>query len=286
MVKKEYLKDKLDEFIETQELEELAFRTLQSYRNAINKFLDYIPDEVEIDKRLVMNWKQDLKDKNFALKSRNQFIVVVNKYLSFLGYKDCLVKQYEEQEKSSLEEQIEPQEHKRMLRWAKQLGMMEAYYIIEVFANSGARISELQYFTVENLDSNYIKGAYNKGKERWLIMTNELRRELKHYCRANKIKEGYIFRSTDKRFKNDPNKMVNQSTVWRWLKKISKKAKINPKKIHAHAWRHLFAKKCKELGIDLDELADILGHKNLNTTAIYTKTSLKEKKAKLERIRY
>ena len=80
--------------------------------------------------------------------------------------------------------------------------------------------------------------------------------------------------------------MLNNSTIWRRLKKIARSAKINPKKIHPHAWRHLFAKQCKENGIDLDELADILGHKDINTTAIYTKTSMKEKKNKLERIRY
>lgn len=278
------IKNKLDEFIESLELEELAPKTLISYRNAINKFISFLPDEFELTKKLVMNWKKELKEKKFALKSRNQFIVVVNKFLFYLGYKDCLVKQFEEQEKSSLEEYIEPQEHKRMLRWAKNLNMMEAYYIMKVFANSGARISELKYFTVENLDSNYINGAYNKKKERTLIMTNELRRELKHYCQDNKIKTGYIFRSPDKRFKNNPNKMVDNSTVWRWLKKISKKAKINSKKMHPHAWRHLFAKQCKSKGIDLDELADILGHKNLNTTAIYTKTSMKEKKEKLEKL--
>ena len=117
-------------------------------------------------------------------------------------------------------------------------------------------------------------------------MTNELRRELKHYCKDRKIKTGQIFRSTDEKFINDPNKMINVSTIWRWLKKIARAAKINPNKIHAHAWRHLFAKQCKENGIDLDELADILGHKNINTTAIYTKTSMKEKKQKLEKIRY
>lgn len=281
---KEDLQSKLDEFIENQELEELANKTLISYRNAVNKFISFLPDNFEINKKLVMDWKKNLEEKKFALKSRNQFIVVVNKFLIYLGYKDCCVKQFEEQEKSSLEDYIEPQEHKRMLRWAKQLENIEAYYIMKVFANSGARISELKYFTVENLDSNYIKGAYNKKKERTLIMTNELRRELKHYCKDNKIKTGYIFRSPDPKLKDDPNKMVNPSTVWRWLKKISKKAKINSNKIHAHAWRHLFAKQCKANGIDLDELADILGHKNLNTTAIYTKTSMKEKKEKLEKL--
>lgn len=281
---KEELKVKLDEFIENQELEELATKTLISYRNAVNKFISFLPDDFEITKKMVIDWKKNLEEKNFALKSRNQFIVVVNKFLIYLGYKDCCVKQFEEQEKSSLEEYIEPQEHKRLLRWAKQLNMIPAYYIIKIFATSGARINELKYFTVENLDSNYIKGSYNKGKERTLIMTNELRRELKNYCKDNKITSGYIFRSTDDRFKDDPNKMVNQSTIWRWLKTISRKAKINPNKIHPHAWRHLFAKQCKENGVELDELADLLGHNNLNTTAIYTKTSLKEKKEKLERL--
>lgn len=283
---KEDLKSKLDEFIDNEELEELAEKTIKSYRNAVNKFIDFLPNEFDINKKVVMDWKKKMQEEGYALKSRNQFIVVVNKFLYYLDLKECVVKQFKEQERSNLEEYIEPQEHKRMLRWAKKLNNMEAYYIIKVFATSGARVSELKYFTVENLDSNYIKGAYNKGKERILIMTNELRRELKHYCKDKKIKTGQIFRSTDEKFINDPNKMINVSTIWRWLKKIARAAKINPNKIHAHAWRHLFAKQCKENGIDLDELADILGHKNINTTAIYTKTSMKEKKQKLEKIRY
>lgn len=284
---KEELKNKLDEFINELELDEKANKTLISYRNAVNKLMDFIPEkEFEINKKMIMNWKENLEEKGFALKSRNQFIVVVNKFLVFLGYKECIVKQFEEQEKSSLEDYIEPQEHKRLLRWAKQLNMMEAYYIMKSFAHSGARVSELKYFTVPNLESNYIKGAYNKHKERTIIIPNELRRELKHYCKENNIKEGYIFRSPDPNLKDNPNKIVDSSTVWRWVKKIARKAKINPDKIHAHAWRHLFAKQCKDAGIDLDELADILGHKNINTTAIYTKTSMKEKKNKLEKIKY
>lgn len=284
---KENLKEKKKEFIEMLKLEELAQKTLVSYENAIDKFIDFVDNDFTLSKSLMIDWKNSLIEK-YSIKSRNQYIVVINKFLKFLGCgdsenkdKDYRIKQFKEQSKSVLEEQIEIQEHKRMLRWAKKMNMMDMYYIIQIFAHVGARIEELKYFTVENLDSNYIKGAYNKGKERVLIMTNELKRDLKHYCKDHKIKSGYIFISPV-----NENQMLNNSTIWRRLKKIARSAKINPKKIHPHAWRHLFAKQCKENGIDLDELADILGHKDINTTAIYTKTSMKEKKNKLERIRY
>jgi site-specific recombinase XerD len=284
---KENLKEKKKEFIKMLKLEELAQKTLVSYENAIDKFIDFVDNDFTLSKSLMIDWKHSLIEK-YSIKSRNQYIVVINKFLKFLGYgdsenkdKDYRIKQFKEQSKSVLEEQIEIQEHKRMLRWAKKMNMMDMFYIIQIFAHVGARIEELKYFTVENLDSNYIKGAYNKGKERVLIMTNELKRDLKHYCKDHKIKSGYIFISPV-----NENQMLNNSTIWRRLKKIARSAKINPKKIHPHAWRHLFAKQCKENGIDLDELADILGHKDINTTAIYTKTSMKEKKNKLERIRY
>ena len=171
-----------------------------------------------------------------------------------------------------------------MLRWAKKLNMEDMYFILEIFAYTGCRVDELKFFTVESLDSNYIKKVYNKGKERTIILRNDLKRDLKNYCKRMEITSGYIFISTSSKAKKGA--MWNNSTIWRRLKRIAKAAKINPDKIHPHAWRHLFAKKAKEAGIDLDELQDILGHADIKTTAIYTQTSNREKKAKIEKIKY
>lgn len=278
---KEEIKKELDKFIETERLDEKSKRTLCDYRNAVNKLIDFLPEKFELNKSLLIEFKENLTEKGFKVKSKNKYIVIVNKFLKYLKLENCTIKKFKEQQKASIDDPIWEQEHKRMLRWAKKLEMMDMYLIIKVFAHSGARIDELKYFTVESLDSNFIKGAYNKGKERTLIMTNELRRELKVYCKEHKIKSGYIFVSPVKN-----GQMLNNSTIWRRLKKIAKSAKINPKKIHPHSWRHLFAKKCKENGIDLDELRDILGHNDIKTTAIYTMTSNREKKQKLERLKY
>lgn len=275
---KEEIKKKLDDFINNERLDEKSKRTLVDYRNDVNKLIGFLPDEFEITKDLLLDFKEHLNKKKYAVKSKNKYIVVINKFIKYLGY-DYGLKKFKEQEKSSIDDPIWEQEHKRMLRWAKKLEMMDMYLIIKTFANSGARADELKYFTVEALSSNFIKGAYNKGKERTLILTNELKRDLKTYCKEHKIKSGFIFISPV-----IEGKMLDSSTVWRRLKKIARCAKINPNKIHPHAWRHLFAKKCKEIGIDLDELADILGHNDIRTTAIYTKTSNREKKEKLEKL--
>ena len=278
---KQELKQSLDEFIDSERLDEKSKRTIGDYKNAVNKLIDFLPNEFELTKGLMIDFKEHLTEQGFKVKSKNKYIVIINKFLKFIKLENCTLKKFKEQQKTSIDDPIWEQEHKRMLRWAKKLEMMDMYYIIKIFAHTGARIDELKYFTVEALDSNFIKGAFNKGKERTLIMTNELRRELKTYCKVNKIKSGFIFISPVKN-----NQMLNNSTIWRRLKKIARQAKINPNKIHPHAWRHLFAKKCKESGIDLDELRDILGHNDIKTTAIYTMTSNKEKKNKLERIKY
>ena len=281
---KDEIKVKLDEWINQQRLDEYAKKTLTDYRHGVDLFINWIKDDpFAIDKNLMLDYK-DYLEVTFALNSRNKYIVEINKFLKYCGYKDCTLKKFKTQRKTSIDDPIWEQEHKRMLRWAKKLDMEDMYFILEIFAYTGCRVDELKFFTVESLDSNYIKKVYNKGKERTIILRNDLKRALKDYCKRMGITTGYIFISTSPKAK--PGAMWDNSTIWRRLKRIAKAAKINPDKIHPHAWRYLFAKKAKEAGIDLDELQDILGHADIKTTAIYTQTSNREKKAKIEKIKY
>ncbi len=279
MTKKELL-EKLDDYIINLRYDEKASKTISDYKHGVELFINFINnDSFLIDKSLLLDYKDYLKGK-YKVSSCNKYIVEINKFLYWLGYKDCMIKKIKTQKKSSINNPIEEQEHNRMLRWSKRLKMYDMYLIIQILAHSGIRVSELEFFTVENLKSNYFE-VYNKGKERTIILTNELRRSLINYCKKENINSGYIFKSP-----KNPTKMISISTIWRRLKKIARAAKINPQKIHAHSWRHLFAKNAKKAGVDLDELQDILGHNNIETTAIYTMTSNKEKKSKLEKIRY
>ena len=54
------------------------------------------------------------------------------------------------------------------------------------------------------------------------------------------------------------------------MKALCEDAGVNPQKVFPHNLRHLFARSFYALEKDLNRLADILGHSNINTTRIYT----------------
>ena len=225
------------------------------------------------------------KDYLYSLEPRpktssiNTWIIELNKFLKWLKLNDLTIKKIKQQTTTSTDEVLNITDYKRLLRHSKSMGLMKLHYIMKVLAMTGIRISELKYFTVENLKSNYIV-AFNKGKERNIIVRQDLARELRKYCKENKIKTGCIFKG------EEVDNLV-PSTIWRQMKKVSGKARVNKNKVHAHSFRHLFAQVfLNEYSNNITELADILGHNSLETTRLYTRTSNAQKKCKLEKLSF
>ena len=281
MNKKELL-SKLNEWIDEQKYQEYSDNTLKQYKANVLKFIDWLHDDEMITKDTTIEYKKYLYelDPRPSTSSINTWIIELNKFLKWLGLNDLTIKKIKTQTKTSTEEVLSISDYKRLLRFSKSMGLFQLHYILKVLAMTGIRISELKYFTVESIKSNYI-AAFNKGKERNIIVRQDLARELRKYCRDNNIKEGYIFKG------NKKGKMPSASTIWRQMKKVSGTAKVNKKKVHAHSFRHLFAQVfLDEYNNNITELADILGHNSLETTRLYTRSSNSQKKDKLEKLSF
>ena len=280
-MKKADLIPKLDEWILEQKYQEYAQSTLNQYRANVQKFIDWLPEDEEITKDTMLKYKMHLGEIAGSTSSINTWIVEVNKFLKWLDQKDLCLKKIKMQSKQSNEEVLSIADYKRLLRFAKRNGDHQLYYIMKILAMTGIRISELRYFKVENLKSNYIN-AFNKGKERTIIVRQDLMRELKKYAREQGIKEGFLFPSTVV-----DGQMVNASTIWRRMKKIAGLARVRKSKVHAHSFRHLFAQVfLNTYSNNITELADILGHNSLDTTRLYTRTSDAQKREKLEHMNF
>lgn len=212
---------RIDEFLEELRINEKSQSTLKKYRRDLNKFVQYT--DGEITKDTIIDYKRHLIDAGYQPSSINSYLVILNKYLKWLGFESMIVKLLKIQRRGSLEEVIDVEDYKRLLRHAKRRDQMDMYLIMKVLACTGIRIEELRFITVESIQSNYIK-VCNKGKNRTVILRQDLARELRRYCKHQGIRHGYVF------IGKKEGKMLSKSTIWRRLKKIAGAARVNKKR--------------------------------------------------------
>lgn len=256
--------------------------TIKQYESYIKEFIDYtkITNKSEISKEMLIDYKDHLKEiHGDKISSINIKIIILNKFLTFLelpsNYKLKLLK---EQKQTTLENVLSYEQYLRLLEWAKKLNKMQLYYLMETLEGTGIRISELKFVTYDAVKKGCID-ITNKGKSRKVPIRKSLQKELLKYCKDADIEAGAIF-ITKK------GKVLDRSYIWKELQDLTGKARggINKSKVHPHAFRHLFAKEFLESGNSELVLADILGHKSINTTRIYTTLSLEEQRKLLDNI--
>lgn len=254
---------------------ELARGTIEIYVRQAEGLLNFI-DNSEIEKEKIIEYKQCIQQMSYAPATKNLYITAVNRYLVYRGYGNCVIKTRRIQRRRSIENVINTEEYRRMLEYARESGREKYYHIMRTIALTGIRVSELCCFTVEILDKPVIT-VDNKGKIREIYLSEEVIKGLKDYCRQEKIKEGVIFRG-----KNE--EPISRIAVYKMLVHMADMLNIPKEKVHPHSFRHLFALTYMERYGNLAELADILGHSSLETTRIYTVTSVREKRNKLNKL--
>lgn len=144
--------------------------------------------------------------------------------------------------------------------------------LLEMWYATGARVSELAQLTVAQIDLEEkvakIKGK--GGKERivplseasvfWAKKYQEVRHQ--RLLKAD-LKETKVF------FLTRLGKAFSRQGIWKLLKKYAKRANIS-KKVWPHMIRHSFATHVLRGGADLRAVQELLGHKSISTTEIYT----------------
>ena len=270
-----------DSFLLEKKFEEKAPGTIKHYEYVLNLFLDLLPGNKPITKVEILELKDELEKLEFNISTYNNYITIIDSFFKYCKCEELCLKKKEIQNIGSLKNVLNPIDYKRLLRWASKLNMEECKMIMTVLAETGIRIAELKFITVEAVkESNFIE-VTNKGKTRNIILKNDLRKDLKKYANKRKIKSGYIFRS-----RQNPTNPAVEKTIWNDMKKVAKHAHVSKDKVHPHSFRHLFSIRWLEQGGSLPDLADILGHNSIETTRIYAKTTDEMKKSALEKMRY
>lgn len=140
--------------------------------------------------------------------------------------------------------------------------------ILEVLYSTGMRVSELVGIDMPHVDliAGIVKVRGKGKKERLTILGKEAEKALRGYIERRKLlakdAEGALF-------VNKNGKRLSDRGVRRLVDKYVRQCSIE-KKISPHSLRHSFATHLLDNGADLRSVQELLGHKNLSTTQIYT----------------
>ena len=252
--------------------------TIEKYMRDVRKFMTFAGTDQPVGKEKLLEYKEWLIE-NYALSSVNSMLVALNQFLVFLEKGRLRLRRIKVQRMDTLcmDRILDKREFQKLVRTARQQGKDQIAMIMETMCATGIRVSELKFFHVENVRNGIVR-VWNKGKYRMVILPELLRKKLILYIGRNRIRSGVIFRTRTGREKN-------RSNIWKEMKAIGELANISLKKVFPHNLRHLFARTFYRETKNLINLADILGHSNLDVTRGYASDGIREWKRNLEKMK-
>jgi integrase/recombinase XerC len=261
-------------------------RTLETYRNDLNQFLDYskttyeISDISTIEHLHIRSWVVELMQNDISPRSINRKLSVLKTYFKFLlknGHTD----------KNPLLKVIAPKVGKSLPVFVDENSLENLFVhvefgndfegkrdrlIMELFYGTGMRRAELINLKTTDLDfsMNRIKVLGKGNKERLIPLAPYLVSLIQEYLKLRNAEfpnaEHYLL-LTNKGKKTYP--MFVHRTVTKYLSMVSTVEKKSP-----HVLRHSFATHLLDNGADLNAVKDLLGHANLAATQVYTHNSI------------
>ena len=258
----------LRQFINYLEYRRYSKRTIAVYHSSMKLFFDFYPDKhpesICQDDIICFNTDYILRQ-GYSESYQNQIISSIKLFIRCTRNTRIDIKQIERPKRPKfIPVVLSVQETERLLSSIRNL---KHKAILSTIYSAGLRIGELINIRLRDIDTDrgviHIRSAKGN-KDRMVNLSPKLMLMLEAYARKYKPKE-YLF--------NGPyGGLYSESSIRNILKRARKESGIK-KEIRVHTLRHSFATHMLEKGVDLRYIQEILGHKDLKTTMIYTHVS-------------
>jgi len=294
------IKDASMRFLEYCELDRnLSIRTVHMYSYYLNFFKDWLnktqqTEDFEVEKidddimrsfRLFLShqYKNPYKG-NLKRQTQNYFLVAIRSFFRYLIRQKLKVISPEMIELGKRGDRVLKMLRDDQLKQlfaaidVQELMGIRDRTILEVLFSTGLRVSELTSLNKENI--NIQTGEFSvmgKGRKvRIVFLSKSAKDWLNRYFQArdDPYKPLFIRYSGPKGEKglSDEKRRLSVRSVERMIEKYRKIAGITTR-IGPHVLRHSFATDLLTNGADLRSVQEMLGHKNISTTQIYTHIS-------------
>lgn len=255
-------------------------KTIQSYLNDVNQF--FLFNNVKPSKI----HSNDIRGWIISLKESGLESVTINRKISSLRsyFKLCKRESWINQDPSQKIKLLAVK--KRLPNFFSESSMKNLFsevkfpnnftgardrLILEIFYSTGIRVSELVNLKNSqfNLTSKTLIVLGKGKKERIIPLLNNVIKHYKTYMKfRSNMKSNYLFLTINS--KKTYSKLIYR-VVNEYLGKVTTVSKKSP-----HILRHTFATHLLNRGADINTIKELLGHKSLLSTQVYTHNSLEK----------
>ncbi|MCH7759144.1 tyrosine-type recombinase/integrase [Patescibacteria group bacterium] len=285
----------ITDFLEHLEIEKGCSQlTIRNYHFYLKRFLEFTeinsPDKITYDQvrkfRLWLSRLQNPRGGGLSPATQNYHLIALRVFLKYLSKRDIKALSPEKIELAKVGERqiyfLEGDDLEKLLDAPLQVKQGDIIKsrdkaILELFFSTGLRVSELTNLSRE--DINLKKNEFSvlgKGKRyRVVFLSQQAKYWLKKYLTMRSDMEPALFIRYDRAAKNSnqstrgPMAGLSPRSIQRLVKKYVKVAGLH-KKITVHSLRHSYATDLLTGGADIRAVQELLGHKNITTTQIYT----------------
>lgn len=146
--------------------------------------------------------------------------------------------------------------------------------LLMAYGGAGLRCSEAIRLVMDDIiDEGYLRVFGKGGREDFVPVEPEVIRAFKEYIESRGANGRYVF----------PGKVagtyMNQRTAQKIIKALCRRAGLPD--VHVHSLRHTVGYQLRKGGAEERDIQDVLRHKNINTTKLYTHLFREDLKARL-----
>ncbi len=232
----------------------------------------------------IIDYRNTMLDQGKKPSTINRSLISISSFCQWAQQNDLIVNNPAEGIRSVAEEPLAPRALERkeqlaLLRAVRKSGNLRDLAIITMLLHTGMRVSELCNLRVSDISisthSNMIAVREGKGtKRRNIPLNSTVIGVLKDYLQSlssdvqNILMAGTQPEKERYLFYGQKRMPLTDRGVRYVIQKYGYLAKI--KQVSPHVFRHTCAKNLIDAGQSIDKVSKILGHSNVNTTAIYT----------------
>lgn len=258
---------RLDAFEKWLAVQGKSLNTIKTYLGVLERFDDWLEQEQSdgvLSRDDVQSYLDFLESQMRSAATIEKVFAAISVFCYFENT-PSLVEDIRRKEKVKVNEapdSLEPNERKKLLKEVEKDGNLRNTAIVYTLLHTGIRISELCGLNKSDIELTHSRGQLairdTSGEtQRVIPLSNEAQFHLTQHLKTLPDHCDAVFLSRGN------NRMTSRAVQY-----MLKKYNVNP-----HKLRHTFCKELVQKGIDIETVAKLAGHSDINVTKRYKKSS-------------